>query len=326
MIDRMIRLPTLDEIESAATIVYRFMPPTPQYRWPQLERRAGRTLWVKHENHTPVGAFKVRGGLVYFDELKRAPHVPERVIAATRGNHGQSVAFAANHAGIAATIVVPKGNSSEKNAAMRALGAELVEYGDDFQESLEYAIARAREDGLHFVPSFHPALIRGAATLSLEFLRGAAPLRAVYVPIGLGSGICGVLAAREALGLQTEVVAVVAESAPAIALSLERDELTSAPAMTMADGMACRTPNAEAFDVLRRHRPRVVIVSDAQIADAMRMYFTDTHNLVEGAGAASLAAALTDPRRDRYDSVGIVLSGSNVDAEIYEPILRAERV
>ena len=317
----MFALPTLDEIESAAAIVYRAMPPTPQYRWPLLEQRAGRTLWVKHENHSPVGAFKVRGGLVYFDELQRSSNVPAHVIAATRGNHGQSIAYAARQAKIAATIVVPLGNSTEKNAAMRALGANVIEYGDDFQESLEYAIELSRNEGYHFVPSFHPALIRGVATYALELFRGASHLDAVYVPIGLGSGICGLLAARDALSPNTEVVAVVAEKAEAFALSIENDAITSSPATTIADGMACRTPNSDAFDILRRIRPRIVRVSDEQIVAAARVLFTDTHNVAEGAGAASLAAALSDSQRERYGSCGIVLSGGNVDAELFESML-----
>jgi len=280
--------PSRADIESAAEVIYCSMPPTPQYRWPLLEARAGREVWVKHENHTPVGAFKVRGGLVYFDDLLQVPALPRGVIAATRGNHGQSIAFAARQARVEATIVVPRNNSREKNNAMRALGAQLVEYGDDFQESLEHALELSHKDGMQFVPSFHPTLVRGVATGALEFFRGASHMDAVYVPIGLGSGIAGMLAAREALGISTEVIAVVAENAPAYALSLESDEITPAAATTIADGMACRIPNAQAFEILQGYRPRVVRVSEKQIADAMRIYFTDTHNVAEGAGAAAL--------------------------------------
>jgi len=301
------------------------MPPTPQYRWPLLQARAGRELWVKHENHTPVGAFKVRGGLVYFHELLKAAQRPDGVIAATRGNHGQSIAFAAGRAGIEATIVVPRNNSREKNNAMRALGAQLVEYGDDFQESLEYALERSSTDGMQFVPSFHPTLVRGVASAALEFFRGASHMDAVYAPIGLGSGIAGMLAARDALRISTEVIAVVAENAPAYAISLERNEITPAATSTIADGMACRVPNAQAFEILQGYRPRVVRVSEKQIADAMRIYFTDTHNVAEGAGAAALAAALADPQRDRYASAGVMLSGGNVDAVEFEAILGREQ-
>jgi threonine dehydratase len=314
-------LPALAQIEAAAQIVYRSMPPTPQYRWPLLEQRAGRHLWVKHENHTPVGAFKVRGGLVYFDELKKKPNAPQHVICATRGNHGQSIAFAARQHAIVATIVVPRNNSIEKNNAMRALGAQLIEHGDDFQESLEYALQLSKERELHFVPSFHPELVRGVATCGFELFQSAEPLDALYVPIGLGSGIAGAYAARDALGLASEIVAVVAERAPAYALSLERGAMMSAPADTIADGMACRTPNAEAFVILNDCKPRVVRVSEAQIAAAMRMYFTDTHNVAEGAGAAPLAAALADPQRERYRSVAVVLTGGNVDAAQFAAVM-----
>ena len=314
-------LPTGTEIEEAAEVVYRFMPPTPQYRWPLLEARAGRPVWVKHENHTPVGAFKVRGGLVFFDELSRAGTKPTGAVCATRGNHGQSVAFAAHHFGVPVTIVVPRGNSIEKNAAMRALGARLVEHGDDFQASLERAIEIARDEELLFVPSFHPALVRGVATAAMELLRGADPLDVLYVPIGLGSGICGALAARDAFGAETEIVGVVAENAPAIAQSLESGTLVSAPSTTLADGMSCRTPNADAFATLMHYRPRMVLVSDAEIAKAARLIFTDTHNVAEGAGAAGLAALLGDPQRERYRTAGFMLSGGNVDADLFQTFL-----
>ena len=187
------------------------MPPTPQYCWPLLSSRVGAEVWVKHENHTPLGAFKVRGGVVYMAGLRAARPGLKGVIAATRGNHGQSIAFAARRAGMTATIVVPHCNSVEKNAAMRALGAELVEHGADFQEALDLARQLSPERNLFFVGSFAPDLVRGVASYALELFRGAWPLDRVYVPIGLGSGICGVIAARDALGLRTEVVGVVAE-------------------------------------------------------------------------------------------------------------------
>ena len=316
-------LPALSDIESAAEIVYRAMPPTPQYRWPLLERRLGVETWVKHENHTPVGAFKVRGGLVHLDAIARGATKPKGVVAATRGNHGQSVAFAAARAGIACTIVVPHGNSRDKNAAMQALGARLIERGTEFQESLEHSRELARREGLQFVPSFHPDLVRGVATYALEFLRAANPLDAVYVPIGLGSGICGMLAARDALGLGTEVVGVAAERAPAIAESLREGRIVEAPAPTFADGMACRRPNDDAFAVLSDRRQRVVLVSDEAIEDAMRALYADTHNAVEGAGAASLAAASADARERGYRRIGLVISGANIDAAEFARVLGA---
>ncbi len=314
-------LPDLFAIESAAEIVYRAIPPTPQYRWPLLERRLGCELWAKHENHTPVGAFKVRGGLVYMDELVRRGQPVRGVIVATRGNHGQSVAFAAGRAGIASTIVVPHGNSPGKNAAMIALGARLVEHGDDFQEALEFSMEMAARDGLVFVPSFHPDLVRGVATSALELLRAVPELDALYVPIGMGSGVCGALAARDALGLRTEIVGVVAAGAPALARSLEAGNIVEAPAKTIADGMACRRPNDDAFALLSARALRTVMASDVEIAEAMRWLFEDTHNAIEGAGAAGLAAASKDAAERGFARVGVVLTGGNVDAPLFVDVL-----
>ena len=297
------------------------MQPTPQYRWPLLERRLGRELWTKHENHTPVGAFKVRGGLVYMNELARGGARLRGVVAATRGNHGQSIAFAAARTGIAATIVVPHGNSPGKNAAMAALGARIIEHGDDFQESLEFSMELAGREGLAFVPSFHPDLVRGVATCALEFLRAAPELDALYVPVGLGSGVCGALAARDALGLRTEIVGVVAAEAPAIARSLEAGHIVEAPATTFADGMACRRPNDDAFALLAARALRTVTVDDFEIAEAMRSLFADTHNAIEGAGAAALAGASKDAPVRGYARVGVVLTGGNVDASVFADVL-----
>lgn len=314
--------PPLAALEEAADLVHRFVPPTPQFVWPLLERRVGAEVWVKHENHTAVGAFKVRGGLVYFDALKRRhPGVPG-TIAATRGNHGQSVAFAAARAGIPATIVVPLGNSPEKNAAMRALGATLVEHGHDFQAALERSRELAEERGLLFVPSFAPELVRGVASYALELFRAAPPLDRIYVPIGLGSGICGVLAARDALGLATEVVGVCAKGAPAYALSFAAGRpVPTESADTMADGMACRVPVPEAVEAIVRGAARVVTVSDAEIRGAMRALFSDTHNVAEGAGAASLAAALRESAVNAGKRIALVLSGGNVDRDVFARVL-----
>lgn len=307
-------LPTLAELETAARLIHSVMPPTPQYRWPLLSERTGAEVWVKHENHTPVGAFKVRGGIVYFDELKRTQPGTPGVIAATRGNHGQSIAFGAKRAGVPATIVVPVGNSREKNAAMRALGATLVEHGEDFQAALDHARELARERSLHLVPSFAPLLVRGVATAYLEFFRGVPPLDTLYVPIGMGSGICGAIAARDALGLKTAIVGVAAAAAPAILKSVEAGRVVSHPVgPTIADGMACRTPDADAVDIIRRSAARIVLVSETELTDAMRAYYTDTHNLAEGAGAAALAALFHERAGQHNRRVGLVLSGGNVD-------------
>jgi threonine dehydratase len=309
---------SLNEIEAAAALVHAAMPPTAQYAWPLLSRRTGCETWVKHENHTPTGAFKVRGGLVYMDRLKRrSPHT-SGVVSATRGNHGQSIALAAARNGIAATIVVPHGNSVEKNAAMRAFGAELVEAGSDFDAAREAAMKLAGERGLAMVPSFHRDLVAGVASYALELFRTAPPLDTVYVPIGLGSGICGTIAVRDALGLETKVVGVVSTEAPAYALSFAAGKVVATnSADTMADGMAVRGPDAEALEVILKGADRVVQVSDAEIGTAMRAYYEDTHQLTEGAGAAALAALLQERERLAGQRVGLVLSGGNIDRPVY---------
>jgi threonine dehydratase len=314
---------TLAAIEDAAARVHRAMPPTPQYAWPLLAARVGAEIWVKHENHTPVGAFKVRGGILHMADLAKARPGLAGVIAATRGNHGQSLAFGAARAGLKATIVVPRGNSIEKNAAMRAQGAELVEHGHDFQAALEHARALAESRGLHFVGSFLPDLVLGVSTYAWEFFEGAPSLDRVYVPIGLGSGICGVIAARDALGLKTEVVGVVAENAPAYALSFEaKKPVSTNSADTLADGMACRVPVEAALETIWKGAARIVRVSEAQLRAAMRAYFSDTHNVAEGAGAGPLAAALVERTLNRGKRVGLILSGGNVDRDVFAGILQ----
>ena len=309
---------SLHDVEHAAAVVYAAMPPTAQYAWPLLKRRTGCEVWVKHENHTPTGAFKVRGGLVYMDRLKRERPSVAGVISATRGNHGQSIALAAGRAGVPATIVVPRRNSVEKNAAMRAFGAELVEAGHDFDAAREAAMALAAERGLVMVPSFHRDLVCGVATYALELFRNAPPLDTVYVPIGLGSGICGTIAVRDALGLATKVVGVVSTEAPAYALSFAAGRVVATnSADTMADGMAVRGPDAEALEVILKGADRIVKVSDAEIATAMRAYYEDTHQLTEGAGAAALAALLQERDRQAGRRVGLILSGGNIDRPLY---------
>jgi len=309
---------SLDEIESAAAIVQGAMPSTAQYAWPLLALRTGCETWVKHENHTPTGAFKVRGGLVFMDRLKRRSPDTDGVISATRGNHGQSIALAAARTGIAATIVVPHGNSVEKNAAMRAFGAELVEAGHDFDAAKDAAMKLAGERSLTMVPSFHRDLVAGVSTYALELFRAAPPLDTVYVPIGLGSGICGTIAVRDALGLGTKVVGVVSTEAPAYALSFAAGRVVATnSADTMADGMAVRGPDAEALEVILKGADRIVQVSEAEIGAAMRAYYEDTHQLTEGAGAAALAALLQERERMAGKRVGLILSGGNIDRPVY---------
>ncbi|MEZ5668712.1 MAG: threonine dehydratase [Alphaproteobacteria bacterium] len=307
----------LAQLEAAATLVRTAMPPTPQYAWPLLAERVGCEIWVKHENHTPTGAFKVRGGLVYFDGLARSGYTGG-VISATRGNHGQSLPFAARRHGIPVTIVVPEGNSREKNAAMRALGATLVEYGRDFDAAREHAQALAEAHGLHMVPAFHPDLVRGVATYALELFRAVADLDTVYVPIGMGSGICGLIRTRDLLGLRTRIVGVVARGAPAYARSFAAGRVVATEsADTFADGVACRMPNPDALAIIRAGADRIVEVTDAQIAQAIAVHYTDTHNLAEGAGAAALAAAMHEGDAVRGRRIGTILSGGNIDAALF---------
>ncbi|HMN93899.1 MAG TPA: threonine dehydratase [Hydrogenophaga sp.] len=315
-------LPSLNDIETAAEVVYRAFAPTPQYRWSLLSQRLGTDCWVKHENHTPVGAFKIRGGLTYFDRLHQRGELPREVISATRGNHGQSIGWAARAHGVACTIVVPKGNSREKNAAMRALGVNLVEHGDDFQASREHALRLATERGAHMVPSFHPDLLRGVSTYWWEFLRAVPDLDVVYVPIGQGSGACSAIAAKLALGHRTRVVGVVSAHATTYADSLAAGRVVEAPVTTeLADGMACRVADQAALDVLAQHLDHVVKVTDTEVAQAMRALYADTHNVAEGAGAASFAAAWQERSQLTGLKVGTTLCGANVDSAVLARVL-----
>ena len=319
---------TLASLRAAARCVHAVMPATPQYRWPLLEAGFaaapgdGTALWLKHENHSPVGAFKIRGGLVYLDRLLAAAIRPAGLVSATRGNHGQSIAFAAGRHGLPVLIVVPHGNSREKNAAMRALGAELVEHGDDFQAAREHAQVLATRRGWTMVPSFHPDLVAGVASYALELFDAVPDLATVYVPIGMGSGAAGLIAARDALGLATQIVGVVSDGAPAYALSIASGALLSHAVTTvLPDGMACRTPDADALALLQRGLARVVSVSDAEVAAAMRHLFETTHQVAEGAGAAALAAAWQERGRLAGGRTALILSGGNVDREVFAGVL-----
>jgi threonine dehydratase len=308
----------LPQLERAQDIVGAAMPPTPAYAWPLLSGRLGATVIVKHENHTPTGAFKVRGGLVYVDRLKRERPHTTGLISATRGNHGQSLAFAASRYRVPVTIFVPHGNSVEKNRAMQAFGASLVEYGEDFQSAREEAGRCADLSGLEFVPSFHPDLVMGVATYALELLRKAPDLDVLYVPIGQGSGICGCILARDLLGLTTEIVGVQSTEAPSYALSFAAGTVvTTESSNTLADGMATRVPDPDALAIIRKGASRIVQVTDDEIRLAIRALWTDTHNLAEGAGAAALAAALQDKQKIRGRQVGLVLSGGNIDLDLF---------
>ena len=304
-------------------MVYREFPATPQYRWATLSQRLGADCWVKHENHTPVGAFKIRGGLTYFDHLRQRGELPREVVSATRGNHGQSIGWAARAHGVACSIVVPLGNSLEKNAAMRALGVNLIEHGADFQESREHAMRLAAERGAHMVPSFHKDLLRGVSTYCWEFFKAVPQLDVVYVPIGQGSGACSAIAAKLALGHPARIVGVVSAHATTYADSIAAGRVVEAPVTTeLADGMACRVADPEALAVLAPHLDHIVRVTDDEVAAAMRTLFADTHNLAEGAGAAAFAAAWQEKKTLQGLSVGVSLSGGNVDSATFAQVLK----
>jgi threonine dehydratase len=310
-----------NSLEEARAIVRASFAPTPQQLWPLLNQRLGAKVWVKHENHTPVGAFKLRGGLVYVDGLRRSDPACTGVVTATRGNHGQSIGFAAARAGLAATIVVPHGNSREKNAAMRAFGVELVEHGDDFQAAREHAQRLAAEQAWHMVPSFHPDLVRGVATYWIEFFEMVQP-EVVFVPIGQGSGICACVAARAFTAARTRIVGVVSAHATAYLDSFRAGRIIESPVTTkLADGMACRLPDGEALEVILREVDDLVAVTDDEIAQAMRALFADTHNVAEGAGAAALAAAIQQQSRWAGREIGVALTGGNVDSEVFARVL-----
>jgi threonine dehydratase len=316
---------TIDELEAATAIVRSYVPPTPAHAWPLLSQRTGASVLVKHENHAPTGAFKARGGLVYLDALRRAGRMPAGLVTATRGNHGQSVALAAARNGIPAIVVVPEGNSVEKNAAMQGFGAELVVAGRDFDESRAAARAICEERGFHLVPAFHREIVKGVATYAHELFTAAPDLDAVYVPIGMGSGICALITVRDLLGLTTQIIGVVAANAPAFALSFAAGRpVPTESARTFADGMACRDPQAEPLEIILKGVARIVRVGEDEIAEAVRAYYIDTHNLAEGAGAAPLAALMAERETMRGKRVALVLTGGNIDMAVFRPILGGE--
>jgi threonine dehydratase len=317
---------SLPELRAAQALIHQSFPGTAQYPWPLLAARAGAEVWVKHENHTPTGAFKLRGGLVYAERLARERPEVRGIVSATRGNHGQSLAYAGQRYGVPVTVVVPHGNSVEKNAAMRAQGARLIEHGEDFEAAREHATTLATAEGLEFAPSFARDLVLGVATWALELFEAAPALDALYVPIGLGSGICGAIRARDLLGLRTEIVGVQSAGADPYARSLAAGHLVALNRSdTLADGMAVRQPDAEALAIISAGATRIVTVTDDAIAAAMRAYWTDTHNLAEGAGAAPLAALLQERERMIGKRVGVVISGGNIDLELFRTWVLGDR-
>jgi len=310
------------EIRFAAARIYRDMPATPQFIWPSLSARLGCKIWVKHENHTPTGAFKVRGGITFIDWLLREIPMCKGIISATRGNHGQSQARAAKAMGLDVVIVVPKGNGKEKNAVIKSMGAELIIFGRDFDEARIEAERLASVRNLYYVPSWHPELVRGVATYSMELFDAAGQLDAIYVPIGSGSGICGCIATRDALGLSTEVIGVVSKNANAAKLSFDNKKLMETKtANTFADGCAVRIPNPDAFDYYSKGVSRIVEIDEEGIAEAVRVYWQDTHNMTEGAGALPLAALMSEKDKMVGKSVGIIITGGNIDQEDAAAIL-----
>ena len=325
MLETLTLLPTLEEIHEAQKLVYSLMQPTPQISWPLLNQRLEAEAWIKHENHTPIGAFKARTAIVYAAELFKHSSGVKGLITATRGNHGQSVALAGQRFNVPVTIVVPHGNSSEKNAAMRGQGANLIEFGNDFQAAREHAQKLAKEQNLHFIPPYHRDIVKGVASYWVELFEAVPDLDVVYVPIGMGSGISAACAVRNGMGLKTKIVGVVSDGAPAYGLSFAAGKKIEAPVTTkIADGMACRLPDDEPLEIMRQNVDHVLMVSDDEIRRAMKIYFTDTHNAVEGAGAASLAAALKEKAALKGQRVGVILTGGNVDHEIFARVLQEE--
>ena len=313
---------TLKDIEHAAQVVYRSFQATPQYHWGLSSQRLGADCWIKHENHTPVGAFKLRGGLTYFEALRASGTLPSEVVSATRGNHGQSMGWAARAQGVACTIVVPRGNSQEKNAAMRALGVTLIEFGDEFQDAREHAMALSAQRGAHMVPSFHKDLVCGVATYWWEFFKAVPHMDVAYVPIGMGSGAAAAIQAKRALGHGAQIVGVVSAHATSYADSIAAGHVVESPVTTrLADGMACRRADPAALAMLAPHLHHIVRVTDAEVADAMRHLYADTHNVAEGAGAASFAAAMQERTQLKGQTVGITLCGGNVDADVFARVL-----
>ncbi|QBX99498.1 threonine dehydratase [Rhodophyticola sp. CCM32] len=313
---------TVEDLKAAAGLVYTQMQATPQYAWPQLAERAGCEVWVKHENHSPTGSFKARGAITFIDWVKRHHPDAKGICTATRGNHGQGQARQAVAAGMTARVYVPHGNSVEKNAAMRAFGADLIEFGEDFDVARQEAMRVAEAEGLVLVPPFHPEIVRGVATYAYELLTAVPDLDVIYVPVGCGSGICGNILARNALGLQTEIVGVVSTRADCVKQSVEAGQLIETDSSaTFADGMAVRMPVKGAFDIYSRQAARIVSVSDAEVAEAIRIYYRDTHNLAEGAGAAPLAALMQEKTRMQGRKVGVILCGGNIDTEWFVTVM-----
>ena len=313
----------LSDLRRSAELVHSVMPSTPQYCWPLLCKRLGCEIWVKHENHTPIGSFKLRGGIVFVEQLRRTKPKVSGIVSASRGNHGQSLGFAARKYGLTCTVVVPHGNSTDKVLAMREFGVTVIEHGDEFQQASEFADTIANDAELYRVHSYHPLLAKGVSSYALEFFTQVPPLDRIYVPVGMGSSICGTVMARDALALRTSIIGVVSSAAPAYALSFNSGSLVEHRVTTqVADGLACRTPDSSALEIIRSGVERFIEVTDDEVKAAIRTYFSTTHNVVEGAGAAALAAAFRD--RPVGKRIGVLLSGGNIDRNLFVTILQGE--
>jgi len=304
----------LDELHQAKELIHTVMPATPAYNWPQINSNTGCNVWVKHENHTPTTAFKVRGGIYLLDKLSRSKNKPPGIISATRGNHGQSLSFSGASKGIPVVIVAPECNSADQNRAIKSFGAKLILHGVDFEASRQYSHKLQEENGYFHVPPFCRDLVIGVATYALEFMSAVKDLDTIYVPVGMGSGICGLIKTRDLLGLKTKIVGVVAEGAPTFYQSFQAGHIIpTSEANTIADGVATSSPMEEGFEIIKHGAERIVKVSDQQIAEAMYQYYKFTHNLAEGAGATALAALNKEKQLMAGKKVGVILTGGNID-------------
>jgi len=308
----------LMELEQAATDIYQVTPATPQYNWPLLAKTTGCDVWVKHENHTPTAAFKVRGGIHLLNQLMKANNKPKGIISATRGNNGQSLSYASKRAGLPLTIVVPECNNIDQNNAIQGFGADLVVHGKDFEAARKHSLILQQELGYQAIAPFEKSLIVGVASYAIELFSAIKDLDTVYVPIGMGSGICGLIKTRDLLNLKTKIVGVVAEGAPTFALSFAAGKVVNTDyANTIADGVATSAPIEEAFEIIKKGASRVITVNDLEIAKAMYQYYQTTHNLSEGAGAVPLAGLMKEKQQMKGKKVGLILSGGNIDFESF---------
>lgn len=318
----MLQPPTLNDVRAARERIAPHIRPTPLMRHPLLEAESGIELWVKHENHNPTGAFKVRGGLNVIGSLDTDER-SRGVVTASTGNHGQSIAMACRMHGVACTVFVPEGNNPDKNAAMRAYGAALEEVGRDFDEAREACETRATETGARYVHSANePLLLAGVGTYALEIFETLVDIDTVFVPIGGGSGACGLITVRNGTGLKTRIVGVGAANADAVYRSWHGPErVVGTSAATFADGVATRVTFDLTFGLLKSHLDDFCVLTEAELAEGVRIALRTTHNLAEGAGAAAIAAAVKHRAKFQGRRVVAVMSGGNIDTSTLRRIL-----